>query len=101
MNQYQTKFVKLTTMLFVLWLAPIITFAVELPAEISLWPNGAPGSEGKTAKEVIAKSASGEISVCSIHNPSLTPYLPAKEKATGTAMLVIPGGGHRVLAITH
>jgi len=101
MNQYQSKFVKLMTMLFVLWLAPIITFAVELPAEISLWPNGAPGSEGKTAKEVIAKSASGEISVCSIHNPSLTPYLPAKEKATGTAMLVIPGGGHRVLAITH
>jgi endo-1,4-beta-xylanase len=40
------------------------------------------------------------MSIWSIHNPSLTPYLP-KEKATGTAMLVIPGGGHRVLAITH
>ena len=36
-----------------------------------------------------------------IHSPSLTPYLPPKDKATGTAMLVIPGGGHRVLAITH
>src|SRR4030095_8390057 len=54
-----------------------------------------------TAQEVVAKSASGELSVWSIHNPSLTPYLPAKERATGTAMLVIPGGGHRVLAITH
>src|SRR5207249_1688874 len=64
-------------------------------------PNGAPGSDGKTAKEETTKSASGEISVWSIHNPSLTPYLPAKEKATGTAMLVIPGGGHRNLAITH
>src|ERR1041384_6207450 len=73
----------------------------EEPKEIPLWPNGAPGSEGKTDKEVVRTSSSGEISVWSIHNPSLTPYLPPKEKATGTAMLVIPGGGHRNLAITH
>ena len=89
------------TLLSLLCLCPVFTFAAELPTEIPLWPNGAPGSEGKTDKEVVTKSASGEISVRSIHNPSLTPYLPAKEKGTGTAMLVIPGGGHRVLAITH
>ena len=86
--------------------ASVVSFLPPLrlrncPAEIPLWPNGAPGSEGKTAAEAVAKSASGEISVSSIHNPSLTPYFPPKEKATGTAMLVIPGGGHRVLAITH
>src|SRR5207247_4660510 len=52
-------------------------------------------------KEVFVTRASAEQSVWSIHNPSITPYLPAKEKATGTAILVIPGGGHRVLAITH
>jgi endo-1,4-beta-xylanase len=75
--------------------------AAELPKEIPLWPNGAPGSEGKTNAEAVATSKSGEISVWSIHNPSITPYLPPKEKATGTAILVIPGGGHRVLAITH
>src|SRR5688572_25539569 len=84
----------------VLSLPQFTSFSAELPKEIPLWPNGAPGSEGKTNKEVITQSASGEISVWGIHNPSLTPYLPAKEKATGTAMLVIPGGGHRVLAIT-
>ncbi|HYV26436.1 MAG TPA: alpha/beta hydrolase [Candidatus Eisenbacteria bacterium] len=89
-----------TTLVFSLFTA-VILLAAELPTEIPLWPNGAPGSEGKTAKEVVAKSASGELSVWSIHHPSLTPYLPAKEKATGTAMLVIPGGGHRNLAITH
>jgi endo-1,4-beta-xylanase len=100
MNHYQRKRVKLPTLLFVLLLVPV-AFAAERPNEIPLWPNGAPGSEGKTAKELVAKSASGEVSVSSIHNPSLTPYLPAKQKATGTAMLVIPGGGHRVLAITH
>ena len=71
------------------------------PAEIPLWPAGAPGSEGKTAKELVTTSASGEVSVAGIHHPSITPYLPAREKATGLAILVIPGGGHRLLAITH
>jgi acetyl esterase/lipase len=75
--------------------------AADRPAEIPLWPGVAPGSEGKPVKEVVTTSASGELSVAGIHNPSITPYLPAKEKATGLAILVIPGGGHRVLAITH
>ena len=76
-------------------------FAADIPPEIPLWPNGAPGSEGKMAKEIVVISASGEQSVSGIHNPSITIYLPAKDKATGAAVLVIPGGGHRVLAITH
>ena len=75
--------------------------AQDRPAEIALWPGGAPGSEGKPTKEVVTTSASGELSVAGIHNPSITPYIPAKDKATGLAILVIPGGGHRVLAITH
>jgi endo-1,4-beta-xylanase len=75
--------------------------AQDRPAEIPLWPGGAPGSEGKPTKEVVTTSASGELSVSGIHNPSITPYIPAKDKATGLAILVIPGGGHRVLAITH
>lgn len=75
--------------------------AADRPAEIPLWPGGAPGSEGKPLKDVETTSASGEVSVAGIHNPSITPYLPGKDKATGLAILVIPGGGHRVLAITH
>lgn len=76
-------------------------FSAGPGAEIVLWPNGAPGSEGKTAGEIATTNANGDISVRSIHRPSLTPYLPAKPNASRTAMLVIPGGGHRVLAITH
>ena len=81
-------------------IAASIVSAAE-PNEIPLWPNGASGSEGKTAKEMSATNANGERTVWSVHNPSLTPYLPAKDKATHTAILVIPGGGHRNLAITH
>jgi endo-1,4-beta-xylanase len=75
--------------------------AAQTPAEIPLWRGVAPGSEGKTAEETVTRSASGEISVSGIHKPSLTPYLPPKDKATRAAILVIPGGGHSRLAITH
>jgi acetyl esterase/lipase len=77
------------------------TLLAQTPPEIPLWPAGAPGSDGQTAAETVTKSASGELSVSSIHRPSITPYLPAKDQANGTAILVIPGGGHRLLAITH
>jgi acetyl esterase/lipase len=80
--------------------AAALPLATAAPAEISLWPNGAPGSENRTDAEVLKVSASGEQSVWNIHKPSITPYLP-KGKANGAAVLVIPGGGHRNLAITH
>lgn len=84
----------------VVLLAAANLFAGE-PAEILLWPKGAPGSEGKTEKEVVEKSASGERKVWSIHQPSLTPYLPAKDKATGAAVIIAPGGAHRFLCVDH
>ena len=68
-----------------------MTTAAQLK-EISLWPNGAPGSEGKTGKEKI-RVVEGDQVVTNIHNPSITPYLPAKEKATGAAVIIAPGGG--------
>lgn len=89
------------SILVALVLSATAVAAAEIPKEIPLWPKGAPGSEGKTAPETVVKSESGELRVSSIHQPSLTPYLPTKEKATGAAVLVIPGGGHRLLAITH
>jgi endo-1,4-beta-xylanase len=95
------SFMKSSTSLLAILLLPASLVAAELPKEIPLWPSGAPGSEGKTEPELVTTSKSGEMSVSRIHNPSLTPYLPSKGKANGCAVLVIPGGGHRVLAITH
>lgn len=69
---------------------------------IPLWPNGAPGSEAMAGKKetLIAPSKQGDsFKVASIHNPSLMVYLPSKEKATGAAMIIAPGGGHRFLSI--
>ncbi|HEX7861853.1 MAG TPA: alpha/beta hydrolase [Verrucomicrobiae bacterium] len=77
-----------------------LAFSAE-PEEILLWPNGAPGSEGKDTREVVITGRSGERQIFQVHKPSITPFLPLKEKATGAAVLVIPGGGHRVLAWEH
>lgn len=69
--------------------------------EIPLWPNGAPGSEGKTSAEKVRVTATGDRVVSGIHNPSITPFLPTTVKANGTAVIIAPGGGHRELWIDH
>ena len=69
--------------------------------EILLWPNGAPGSEGKTGNEKVRIAESGDHVISRIHHPSITPYLPTKDKNTGTAIIIAPGGGHRELWIDH
>lgn len=68
---------------------------------LPLWPGGAPGSEALAAKpEVITPPKPGDSThVSSIHKPSLLVYLPPKDKATGAAMIVAPGGGHQFLSI--
>ena len=43
----------------------------------------------------------GQNNVSNVHNPSITPFLPATDKATGTAIIIAPGGGHRVLCLGH
>jgi acetyl esterase/lipase len=70
-------------------------------APILLWPNGAPGSEGKTAGEAVRVTENGEHIVSSVHRPSITPFLPSKENATGAAVIIAPGGGHRELWMDH
>ncbi|MBN9382941.1 MAG: alpha/beta hydrolase [Chitinophagaceae bacterium] len=67
--------------------------AQDTHPQIPLWPKGAPGFENRRNIPEEAK----DYWVKTIHNPSVTVYLPPKEKATGTAVIICPGGGHRLL----
>ncbi len=68
------------------------------PAAIPLYAGVAPGSEG--AKQVEAWATSpGDLVARNVTRPTLTPYLPAKGKATGAAVIVMPGGGNMVLSM--
>jgi acetyl esterase/lipase len=60
---------------------------------IPLWEAGAPGFEEKKDEPEKAES----YWVKNIHNPSITAFLPDKDKATGAAVVICPGGGHKEL----
>lgn len=64
---------------------------------VPLWIDGAPGFEARrTEPEKVINDRQTNI-----HNPTLTVFLPAPEKATGTAVVIAPGGGHAHLADVH
>jgi endo-1,4-beta-xylanase len=78
--------------------------------EVSLWPGGAPGSEGKNGPEreyqrhEAATKDTPDVTfnvVTDINNPTITVFQPVKEKATGAAVIILPGGGHMFLSIDH
>ena len=72
------------------------TFALaEGPQEVPLWPNGAPGLESRRTEAEQAK----DYWVKNVHNPSITVFLPPKEKATGAGVVICAGGGHRLLVV--
>lgn len=88
----------------ILTLLPLLAACSLIAAEpqsILLWPNGAPGSEGKSAPEAVRITPAGDHVVSSVHQPSVTPYLPTRETAIGAAVVIAPGGGHSALWMDH
>jgi acetyl esterase/lipase len=85
----------LCRLLFVILLSARTLFAADeaQPVSIPLWTNGAPGFENRRNEPELAK----DYWIRNIHNPSVTVFLPPAEKATGAAVLICPGGGHREL----
>ena len=79
--------------LFTALLFPVASFAADEPQVIRLWTNGAPGFEDRRNEPEQAAS----YWVKNIHHPSLTVFMPAKEKVTGAAIIVCPGGGFKEL----
>jgi acetyl esterase/lipase len=66
---------------------------------VSIWPGVAPGSEKWTQKERAADNTPIGTVVFNVVTPTLTAYLPERTKATGTGIIVAPGGAFVALAI--
>ena len=74
--------------------AVVLTHAQEKP--LPLYPNGVPNAK-PTPKTYIEKDDKGWASFVSI--PTITPYLPEKGTANGTAIVIFPGGGYTGLSM--
>ncbi len=83
---------------FFLMLLAVPVFGSE-PKVIPLWPGAAPGSENWNYEEGVPQDASHPIT--SVTHPTLTAYFPDPSLATGTAVIICPGGGFRELWVSH
>ena len=71
-----------TCFLVVAVLVRLATAQAQPTNSFPLWPGGAPGALGKEAKDI----------------PTLTPFFSGSEQATGSAIVICPGGGYGALA---
>ena len=69
----------------------------QAPEEIRLWAGKAPGSEKWTVPEVATTSPAGDRTISNVSDPTVTVFLPVPASATGTAVVIAPGGALRVL----
>lgn len=78
------------------------SLALQAQQEIPLYTSKVPNS--KVAMDVMEKelpSDDGIIRIADVSNPVLYAYFPEKEKNTGKAIIIFPGGGYGILAIGH
>jgi acetyl esterase/lipase len=61
--------------------------------DISLWPDGAPNTNGTENQPEDEKKG--------IYKPQIRVYLPEASKSTGRAVISLPGGGYSHLAYNH
>jgi acetyl esterase/lipase len=69
---------------------------------LNLWPDGIPGlklNDSYVEKATINEGKPTRFE--KVTDPSLYIFLPPKETATGTAVLICPGGGYTALAFSH
>ena len=88
-------------MLKIKWLFLVFTFffSVKSIAQtyINLYPKAVPNSIPGPDQETHIANASVDSLTYKVSIPGLTIFLPAKEKATGTAVIICPGGGYGTL----
>src|SRR5579862_4988896 len=72
----------------------------DVPKPVDLWPSKPPG-DPDGIEEKATPGERGLKRVDSTGHPTYAVYSPAKEKNTGAAIVVAPGGGYRMLAFEH
>ncbi len=71
------------------------------PPVYDLWPGAVPGEKGDVPAEKRTPATGPTKSITNVSKPTLTLYRPAKDKDTGAAIVIAPGGGYNNLAWEH
>jgi len=77
----------------------VITLGSVHGQSVKVWPGVAPGSEHWTQNELTIECTPIGSVILNVVTPTLTAYLPPRSKATGTGIIVAPGGAFVALAI--
>jgi acetyl esterase/lipase len=104
-NRFHSRMTHMVRLIAFLAIASVhIASAVE--KEIPLWPGQAPGEKAALGEEKdMTKPTDGQIAgkpvirLGNVSTPTLTLYRAPKEKNTGAAVVVFPGGGYHILAM--
>lgn len=76
-----------------------ITIYAQNNVEFPLYGDKIPNSFDVQNEEKATKN--GILRIEKVSHPTLTVFLPDKETATGTAVVICPGGGYSIVAIEH
>jgi len=76
--------------------------AAEQALVLSVWPGSVPGDYGKIGPERVRAPSDAPTKdakwITNVTKPTITVFKPAKERNTGAAMVICPGGGYWNLA---
>jgi acetyl esterase/lipase len=78
----------------------LTAFSARAQQVVNIWPGVAPGSEHWTQKERTIENTPVGTVIFNVVTPTLTAYLPERTKATGTGVIIAPGGAFVALAIS-
>jgi hypothetical protein len=84
--------------LLVLWALQLSAGTSEKGLVLPVWPGKVPGDYGTIGSERVRAPSEAPTKdakwITNVTKPTITVFRPAKEKNTGAAMLICPGGGY-------
>jgi acetyl esterase/lipase len=78
-----------------------VSRAADEPLTLDVWPGAVPGETESIGPETFQEQKKGEKPVQRLTNvskPTIKVFRAPKDRNTGTAVLICPGGGYRILA---
>jgi acetyl esterase/lipase len=89
-------------MLVLVWLSLTLLAEAAEPLVLPVWPGAVPGDYGKIGPERVRDPSDSPTKdakwITGVTKPTITVFQPGKEKNTGAAMVICPGGGYWNLA---